>query len=76
MYLFPGMELPIGPEAHGDEAEHGEQLEESWVPNGKPSGLFSRQLNNFRLYGTLFLILEVLIVAMGVKFVQLMAPVS
>ncbi|VDO60920.1 unnamed protein product [Heligmosomoides polygyrus] len=32
--------------------------------------------NNYRIYGTLFLIIQVLIVAMGVKFVQLLAPVS
>ncbi|EYC41706.1 hypothetical protein Y032_0559g3451 [Ancylostoma ceylanicum] len=32
--------------------------------------------NNYRIYGTVFLLLQVLIVAMGVKFVQLLAPVS
>ncbi|WKX95384.1 hypothetical protein Q1695_012100 [Nippostrongylus brasiliensis] len=32
--------------------------------------------NNYRIYGTLFLLLQVAIVAMGVKFVQLLAPVS
>ncbi|PAV64333.1 hypothetical protein WR25_25400 [Diploscapter pachys] len=37
---------------------------------------FGPKYNNFRLYGTFFLIVQVIIVAMGVKFVQLMAPVS
>ncbi|KAK6037895.1 hypothetical protein COOONC_24600 [Cooperia oncophora] len=32
--------------------------------------------NNYRIYGTLFLLIQVAIVAMGVKFVQLLAPVS
>lgn len=32
--------------------------------------------NNYRIYGTVFLLLQVLIVAMGVKFVQLLAPVG
>ncbi|PIO63244.1 amino acid permease [Teladorsagia circumcincta] len=31
--------------------------------------------NNYRIYGTLFLLIQVAIVAMGVKFVQLLAPV-
>ncbi|GMR39091.1 hypothetical protein PMAYCL1PPCAC_09286 [Pristionchus mayeri] len=62
MYLAPGMTLPLG--IGGEE------------PHEEGHSLFGSQLNNFRLYGTLFLLLEVLIVAMGVKFVQLMAPVS
>ncbi|XGW13285.1 hypothetical protein V3C99_013709 [Haemonchus contortus] len=32
--------------------------------------------NNYRIYGTLFLLIQVAIVAMGVKFVQLLAPIS
>jgi hypothetical protein len=32
--------------------------------------------NNYRIYGTIFLLVEVLIVAMGVRFVQLFAPVN
>ncbi|CAJ0586816.1 unnamed protein product, partial [Mesorhabditis spiculigera] len=40
------------------------------------TGTFGQMTNNYRIYGTAFLILEVLIVAMGVKFVQLLAPVS
>ncbi|GMT15337.1 hypothetical protein PFISCL1PPCAC_6634, partial [Pristionchus fissidentatus] len=62
MYLAPGMTLSLG--MTGSE-EHDEG-----------HTFFGSQLNNFRFYGTLFLLLEVLIVAMGVKFVQLMAPVS
>ena len=31
--------------------------------------------NNYRIYGTALLLLEVIIVALGVKFVQLLAPV-
>ncbi|CAD6195814.1 unnamed protein product [Caenorhabditis auriculariae] len=37
---------------------------------------FGSLYNNLRLYGTIFLIIQALIVAMGVKFVQLLAPVS
>ncbi|CAJ0932342.1 unnamed protein product, partial [Mesorhabditis belari] len=37
---------------------------------------FGMMTNNYRIWGTIFLIIEVLIVAMGVKFVQLLAPVS
>ncbi|GMS86665.1 hypothetical protein PENTCL1PPCAC_8840, partial [Pristionchus entomophagus] len=62
MYLAPWMTLSLG---IGGAEEH----------DGDHS-FFGSMLNNFRLYGTLFLLLEVLIVAMGVKFVQLMAPVS
>jgi len=32
--------------------------------------------HNLRFYGTILLIIEFLIVAMGVRFVQLLAPVS
>lgn len=31
--------------------------------------------NNLRLYGTILIVIEFLIVAMGVRFVQLLAPV-
>lgn len=31
--------------------------------------------HNYRIYGSIFLLLEVIIVAMGVRFVQLLAPV-
>jgi len=32
--------------------------------------------NNFRLYGTVIVVLQTLIVAVGVKFVQIFAPFS
>lgn len=32
--------------------------------------------NNFRIYGTVFLIIVFLVCAIGVKFVQFFAPVS
>lgn len=38
--------------------------------------MFGSLYNNLRLYGTVFLLIQALIVAMGVKFVQLLAPVS
>lgn len=31
--------------------------------------------NNYRIYGTALLFLELIIVALGVRFVQLLAPV-
>ncbi|VDL66346.1 unnamed protein product [Nippostrongylus brasiliensis] len=37
---------------------------------------FGMMTNNLRFYSTLLLLLEFLIVAMGVKFVQMLAPVS
>ncbi|GMT24173.1 hypothetical protein PFISCL1PPCAC_15470 [Pristionchus fissidentatus] len=40
------------------------------------TGTWGMMTNNLRIYSTLFLILEFCIVAMGVKFVQLLAPVS
>ncbi|CAB3411221.1 unnamed protein product [Caenorhabditis bovis] len=40
------------------------------------TAVFGTLYNNLRLYGTIFLIIQALIVAMGVKFVQLLAPVS
>lgn len=40
------------------------------------TGTFGMMTNNLRFYSTLFLILEFFIVAMGVKFVQMLAPVS
>jgi potassium/chloride transporter 4/5/6 len=39
------------------------------------TGVFGMMSNNMRLYGTVLLIIEFLIVAMGVRFVQLLAPV-
>lgn len=39
-------------------------------------GPFGAMTNNMRLYGTILIIIEFLIVAMGVKFVQMLAPVS
>ena len=39
-------------------------------------GIFGMMSNNLRLYGTALLFIEFLIVAMGVRFVQLLAPVS
>lgn len=32
--------------------------------------------NNYRIYGTALLLLELIIVALGVRFVQLLAPVK
>ncbi|TMS39211.1 hypothetical protein L596_005775 [Steinernema carpocapsae] len=40
------------------------------------TGFLGMMSNNLRLYGTALLLIEVIIVAMGVKFVQLLAPVS
>uniref|UniRef100_A0A7I4YLA9 Amino acid permease-associated region domain containing protein n=1 Tax=Haemonchus contortus TaxID=6289 RepID=A0A7I4YLA9_HAECO len=40
------------------------------------TGTFGMMTNNLRFYSTLLLLLEFLIVAMGVKFVQMLAPVS
>uniref|UniRef100_A0A914HTG4 Uncharacterized protein n=1 Tax=Globodera rostochiensis TaxID=31243 RepID=A0A914HTG4_GLORO len=40
------------------------------------TGLFGMMSNNMRVYGTILLIIEFFIVAMGVRFVQLLAPVS
>ncbi|CAK5031256.1 unnamed protein product [Meloidogyne enterolobii] len=40
------------------------------------TGIFGMMSNNLRFYGTILLIVEFLIVAMGVRFVQLLAPIS
>ncbi|CAI4224503.1 unnamed protein product [Auanema sp. JU1783] len=40
------------------------------------TGTFGMMTNNLRFYSTLLLLLEFVIVAMGVKFVQMLAPVS
>uniref|UniRef100_A0AC35U6Q0 Solute carrier family 12 member 6 n=1 Tax=Rhabditophanes sp. KR3021 TaxID=114890 RepID=A0AC35U6Q0_9BILA len=40
------------------------------------TGMFGMMSHNLRFYGTILLILEFCIVALGVKFVQLLAPVS
>ncbi|KAI6179047.1 putative Na-K-Cl cotransporter [Aphelenchoides besseyi] len=40
------------------------------------TGLFGAMSNNYRIYGTALLLLEMVIVALGVKFVQLLAPIS
>uniref|UniRef100_A0A0K0DIC6 Solute carrier family 12 member 6 n=1 Tax=Angiostrongylus cantonensis TaxID=6313 RepID=A0A0K0DIC6_ANGCA len=40
------------------------------------TGAFGMMTNNLRFYSTLLLLLEFIIVAMGVKFVQMLAPVS
>uniref|UniRef100_A0A0K0E676 Amino acid permease/ SLC12A domain-containing protein n=1 Tax=Strongyloides stercoralis TaxID=6248 RepID=A0A0K0E676_STRER len=40
------------------------------------TGLFGMMTHNLRFYATILLIIEFCIVAMGVKFVQLLAPVS
>lgn len=37
-----------------------------------PMGMMT---NNYRIYGTALLLIELVIVALGVKFVQLLAPV-
>ncbi|CAI5441879.1 unnamed protein product [Caenorhabditis angaria] len=68
MYIVGGVEvllMYIYPEMAigGSEALHDTEL-------------FGTLYNNLRLYGTIFLIIQALIVAMGVKFVQLLAPVS
>ena len=39
-------------------------------------GMFGMMSHNYRIYGTALLLLELVIVALGVKFVQLLAPVS
>ncbi|VDN01947.1 unnamed protein product [Thelazia callipaeda] len=39
------------------------------------TGLWGMMSHNYRIYGSAFLLLEVMIVAMGVRFVQLLAPV-
>lgn len=38
-------------------------------------GIWGMMSHNYRIYGSIFLLLEVIIVAMGVRFVQLLAPV-
>ncbi|VDK84015.1 unnamed protein product [Onchocerca ochengi] len=40
------------------------------------TGLWEMMSHNYRIYGSILLLLEVIIVAMGVRFVQLLAPVS
>ncbi|KAI6200629.1 Amino acid permease/ SLC12A domain-containing protein [Aphelenchoides besseyi] len=40
------------------------------------TGPFGAMSNNLRIYATILIIIEFLIVAMGVKFVQMLAPVS
>ncbi|KAL7079037.1 hypothetical protein ACQ4LE_001551 [Meloidogyne hapla] len=40
------------------------------------TGMLGMMSNNYRIYGTLLLLIECLIVALGVRFVQLLAPVS
>lgn len=32
--------------------------------------------HNYRIYGTILLLIEMIIVALGVRFVQLLAPIS
>ena len=39
-------------------------------------GIFGLMTHNFRLYATLLLLVEFFIVALGVRFVQLFAPVT
>uniref|UniRef100_A0AC35U6R0 Amino acid permease n=1 Tax=Rhabditophanes sp. KR3021 TaxID=114890 RepID=A0AC35U6R0_9BILA len=68
MYLVGGVEVMLlyivpGMTIGGEEA-HGD------------TGVWGMMSHNYRIYGTAFLLLEVLICAMGVKFVQLLAPVS
>ncbi|CEF60292.1 Amino acid permease/ SLC12A domain-containing protein [Strongyloides ratti] len=68
MYLVGGVEvmlLYIFPNLTiGGEEVHGD------------TSVWGMMSHNYRIYGTLFLLLEVLICAMGVKFVQLLAPIS
>ncbi|KAF7637866.1 hypothetical protein Mgra_00002569 [Meloidogyne graminicola] len=40
------------------------------------TGMFGMMSNNYRIYGTFLLLIECIIVALGVRFVQLLAPVS
>ncbi|VDO31264.1 unnamed protein product [Onchocerca flexuosa] len=40
------------------------------------TGLWEMMSHNYRIFGSILLLLEVIIVAMGVRFVQLLAPVS
>ncbi|VDK43063.1 unnamed protein product [Anisakis simplex] len=40
------------------------------------TGVWGMMSHNYRIYGTAFLLLETIIVAMGVRFVQLLAPIS
>ncbi|KAL3994536.1 Amino acid permease family protein [Acanthocheilonema viteae] len=40
------------------------------------TGMWGMMSHNYRIYGSILLLLEVIIVAMGVRFVQLLAPVS
>ncbi|KAM3719126.1 Potassium/chloride cotransporter [Dirofilaria immitis] len=40
------------------------------------TGMWGMMSHNYRIYGSILLFLEVIIVAMGVRFVQLLAPVS
>uniref|UniRef100_A0A1I7VLQ0 Amino acid permease n=1 Tax=Loa loa TaxID=7209 RepID=A0A1I7VLQ0_LOALO len=40
------------------------------------TGMWGMMSHNYRIYGSMLLLLEVIIVAMGVRFVQLLAPVS
>ncbi|KHN73130.1 Sodium/chloride cotransporter 3 [Toxocara canis] len=40
------------------------------------TGMWGMMSHNYRIYGTAFLLLEAVIVAMGVRFVQLLAPIS
>ncbi|CAK5112750.1 unnamed protein product [Meloidogyne enterolobii] len=40
------------------------------------TGMLGMMSNNYRIYGTLLLLIECVIVALGVRFVQLLAPVS
>uniref|UniRef100_A0A0N4ZHH9 Amino acid permease n=1 Tax=Parastrongyloides trichosuri TaxID=131310 RepID=A0A0N4ZHH9_PARTI len=68
MYLVGGVEvmlLYIFPNLTiGGEEVHGD------------TSVWGMMSHNYRIYGTLFLLLEVLICAMGVRFVQLLAPIS
>ncbi|TMS35862.1 hypothetical protein L596_003163 [Steinernema carpocapsae] len=40
------------------------------------TSMWGMMSHNYRIYGTAFLLLEVVIVAMGVRFVQILAPIS
>ncbi|KAI1728631.1 amino acid permease domain-containing protein [Ditylenchus destructor] len=68
MYLVGGVEvllLYIYPDLTiGGEAVHSD------------TGVFGMMSHNYRIYGTALLLLELIIVALGVRFVQLLAPIS
>ena len=74
LYLFPSLTIG-GTEVH---SQTGEPLSfrTTELSVMLSSDVWGMMTNNLRIYSTLFLLLEFCIVAMGVRFVQLLAPVS